>query len=87
VLEVLVELEALGEKGIMKNPIQRCRLFFVTGVISGLGLGLFVVEVFRQQKRPAFYLGSIALTMIGTILYRHFSKSETSLPDQRIKTE
>jgi hypothetical protein len=65
----------------MKNLIQRGRLFFATGFISGLGFGLFAVEAFRPEKRPFFYLGAIALTLVGTILFRHLRKSETSSPD------
>lgn len=67
----------------MKKLIQRGPLFFATGFISGVGFGLFAVEAFRPEKRPSFYLGAIALALIGAILFRHFRKSETSLPDDQ----
>ena len=63
------------------KKLSSANRFYISGSTSGFGYCLFAIGAW--QKRALFYLGGIALMVLGTALFKHFKDDEKSRKDEK----
>ena len=71
--QIKEQLDARQANHVGVSLFRRHRFYYL-GLLSGVGLGMIVVEAFSHDKNPLIYIGGLWLSLLGSMLYRKFKK-------------